>query len=319
MTAIAAVDTGAVGHQGQGRGAAGLRAARRSLRAPAPWCTGTPAAATSDGERGRPLHRPRATRRSARSPRPRAGRRPMASPRNALSTSPPTPAADREQEWSTDALSRPRAEDHDGCATRRLRHPPAARCPPPAFADRGRPARARRSSRTGCSGSRILCRPNTSRLPPDPSAYDDADRRRRSVQLILDCQLLITEQLIDYVRATVVHAGGITHLRRISPSPTSTGTHRVARRQPTSRRSAGGGPPFRPQRAQLRHPGVHRRTPPETDAVFPHAYSFADGHLHPGPRPGTASTSTRRGRRATPTSRGYLPVNRRRDGSMHDW
>ncbi len=33
---------------------------------------------------------------------------------------------------------------------------------------------------------------------------------------IYDCQQLIEEQLIDYVRTTVVHAGGITHLRRIA-------------------------------------------------------------------------------------------------------
>src|SRR5205085_1578990 len=33
---------------------------------------------------------------------------------------------------------------------------------------------------------------------------------------IHDCQTLITEQLIDYIRTTVVHAGGITHLRRIA-------------------------------------------------------------------------------------------------------
>ncbi|MEE9250719.1 MAG: D-mannonate dehydratase ManD, partial [Alphaproteobacteria bacterium] len=33
---------------------------------------------------------------------------------------------------------------------------------------------------------------------------------------IYDCQALIQEQLIDYIRTTVVHAGGITHLRRIA-------------------------------------------------------------------------------------------------------
>ena len=33
---------------------------------------------------------------------------------------------------------------------------------------------------------------------------------------IFDCQQLIQEQLIDYIRATVVHAGGITHLRKIA-------------------------------------------------------------------------------------------------------
>src|SRR3546814_2078094 len=33
---------------------------------------------------------------------------------------------------------------------------------------------------------------------------------------IWDAKQLIEEQLIDYIRATVVHAGGITHLRRIA-------------------------------------------------------------------------------------------------------
>src|SRR3546814_3649019 len=33
---------------------------------------------------------------------------------------------------------------------------------------------------------------------------------------IWDCKDLIQEQLIDYIRASVVHAGGITHLRRIA-------------------------------------------------------------------------------------------------------
>jgi mannonate dehydratase len=33
---------------------------------------------------------------------------------------------------------------------------------------------------------------------------------------ICDCQQLIQEQLIDYIRTTVVHAGGISHLRKIA-------------------------------------------------------------------------------------------------------
>src|SRR6266704_6372909 len=33
---------------------------------------------------------------------------------------------------------------------------------------------------------------------------------------IYDCQQLIQEQLIDYIRTTVVHAGGISHLRKIA-------------------------------------------------------------------------------------------------------
>ena len=33
---------------------------------------------------------------------------------------------------------------------------------------------------------------------------------------IHDCRQLIQEQLIDYIRTTVVHAGGISHLRKIA-------------------------------------------------------------------------------------------------------
>ena len=33
---------------------------------------------------------------------------------------------------------------------------------------------------------------------------------------IFDCHLLIQEQLIDYIRTAVVHAGGISHLRKIA-------------------------------------------------------------------------------------------------------
>jgi mannonate dehydratase len=33
----------------------------------------------------------------------------------------------------------------------------------------------------------------------------------------------------------------------------------------------------------------YMRHTPETDAVFPHAYRFADGCLHPGDRPGSGA------------------------------
>jgi mannonate dehydratase len=32
---------------------------------------------------------------------------------------------------------------------------------------------------------------------------------------IWDCQQLITERLIDYIRTSVSHTGGITHLQRV--------------------------------------------------------------------------------------------------------
>ena len=75
---------------------------------------------------------------------------------------------------------------------------------------------------------------------------------------IWDVQQLITEQLIDYVRTTVVHAGGLTHLRRIfdlaALYQVRTGSHGATDLSPVTLAAAvhldtGG--------AQLRHPGVH--------------------------------------------------------------
>ena len=121
-------------------------------------------------------------------------------------------------DWSTEQLPRLRAGAVRGRARAvRLRLPPAARRAPPAHADRGGPARQEPSSRTRCSGWRTRCRRAAGELPADPRST----RRRRSrigevFNSIWDCRQLITEQLIDYIRTTVVHAGGITHLRRIS-------------------------------------------------------------------------------------------------------
>jgi mannonate dehydratase len=137
---------------------------------------------------------------------------------------------------------------------------------------------------------------------------------------IWDCKQLIEEQLIDYIRATVVHAGGITHLRKIATLAdlygVRTGCHGATDLSPVSH---GRGPALRPVDPQFRHPGVHAPHA-ETDAVFPHAYSFSDGMMHPwrGARPGRGDRRGT-GRGAVPLSRAYLPVARRLDGSMHDW
>ena len=55
---------------------------------------------------------------------------------------------------------------------------------------------------------------------------------------ICDCQQLIQEQLIDYIRATVVHAGGITHLRRSPTWPSCTTCAPARTAPPICRRSA---------------------------------------------------------------------------------
>jgi mannonate dehydratase len=136
---------------------------------------------------------------------------------------------------------------------------------------------------------------------------------------IWDCKQLIEEQLIDYIRATVVHAGGITHLRRIASFAdmynVRTGCHGATDLSPVCMSAAlhfdVSIPNFGIQ--EWMH---HTR---ETDAVFPHAYSYRDGALHPGNAPGLGVEIDEALAAKYPYKRAYLPVNRLEDGSMYNW
>ena len=136
---------------------------------------------------------------------------------------------------------------------------------------------------------------------------------------IWDCKQLIEEQLIDYIRATVVHAGGLTHLRRIADFAAlhgvRTGCHGATDLSPVSMAAAlnfGLWVPNFGIQEYMRHSD-------ETDAVFPHAYRFEDGYLHPGEEPGLGVDLDEARAARHPYQRAYLPVNRLEDGTLHDW
>jgi len=57
----------------------------------------------------------------------------------------------------------------------------------------------------------------------------------------------------------------------------------------------------------------------ETDKVFPHSYYFKDGWMHPGEKPGLGVEIDEELAAQFPYRRAYLPVNRKLDGTMHDW
>jgi mannonate dehydratase len=57
----------------------------------------------------------------------------------------------------------------------------------------------------------------------------------------------------------------------------------------------------------------------ETDAVFPHAYSFKEGYLHPGDTPGLGVEIEETLAAKYPYKRAYLPINRLEDGTMYNW
>jgi mannonate dehydratase len=136
---------------------------------------------------------------------------------------------------------------------------------------------------------------------------------------IWDCKQLIEEQLIDYIRATVVHAGGITHLRKIASFAdlhhVRTGCHGATDLSPVCMAAA--------LHFDLSIPNFgiqeYMRHTEATDAVFPHAYSFADGMLHPGEAIGLGVDIDETQAAKHPYKRAYLPIARREDGSMHDW
>jgi len=136
---------------------------------------------------------------------------------------------------------------------------------------------------------------------------------------IFDCRELIQQQLIDYIRTTVVHAGGISHLRRIAHLAelyqVRTGSHGATDLSPVCMGAALHFDLWVPNfgvQEYMRHTEA-------TDAVFPHAYSFANGYLHPGEAPGHGVDIDEALAARYPYRPSALPVNRLEDGSMWNW
>ena len=136
---------------------------------------------------------------------------------------------------------------------------------------------------------------------------------------IWDAKQLIEEQLIDYIRATVVHAGGITHLRRIASFAdmhnVRTGCHGATDLSPVCMAAAlhfGLSVPNFGVQEYMRHTA-------ETDAVFPHAYRFDRGLMHPGEAPGLGVDLDEALAAQYEYKPAYLPVNRLEDGTMWNW
>jgi mannonate dehydratase len=136
---------------------------------------------------------------------------------------------------------------------------------------------------------------------------------------IHDCRQLVQEQLIDYIRTTVVHAGGISHLRKIAALAelyqVRTGSHGATDLSPVCMAAA------LHFDVSVHNFGIQEYMPhtKETDRVFPHAYTFADGLMHPGDAPGLGVDIDEALAASFPYEPACLPVARRLDGTVHDW
>jgi len=136
---------------------------------------------------------------------------------------------------------------------------------------------------------------------------------------IWDVQQLITEQLIDYLRMTVAHSGGLTHLRRVADLAAlyqvQMGSHGPTDLSPVSMAAA--------LHFDLSIPNFgiqeymhHSST---TNEVFPHGYSYHAGYMHPGDAPGLGVDIDEKLAAKFPYQRAYLPVNRKLDGTLYNW
>jgi mannonate dehydratase len=136
---------------------------------------------------------------------------------------------------------------------------------------------------------------------------------------IWDTHILITEQLIDYIRMTIVHGGGLTHMKKIASLAelyhVRTGSHGATDLSPVAMAAA------LHFDISVNNFGIqeYMRHTRETDEVFPHAYSFNGGFLYPGDAPGLGVDYHEKLAAKFPYERAYLPVNRRLDGTMFNW
>jgi len=136
---------------------------------------------------------------------------------------------------------------------------------------------------------------------------------------IYDAHLLITEQLIDYIRMAVIHGGGLTPMRKVAALAelyhVRTGCHGATDLSPVTMAAA--------LHFNLWVPNFglqeYMRHTDETDAVFPHAYSFDAGALYPGDEPGLGVDFDEDLAARYPYERAYLPVNRKEDGTLFHW
>lgn len=134
-----------------------------------------------------------------------------------------------------------------------------------------------------------------------------------------DCKGLIENQLIDYIRTTIVHAGGVTHVRRLADFASlyqvRTGFHGATDLSPVCMGAALHFDTWCPNfgiQEFMRHAQ-------ETLDVFPHDYTFSDGLLHCGESPGHGVSIDEEAAKKFPYDPKQLPIARLEDGTMWNW
>jgi mannonate dehydratase len=136
---------------------------------------------------------------------------------------------------------------------------------------------------------------------------------------VWDATELIRNQWIDYLRMTIVHGGGITHLKKAADFAAMyhvrTGFHGATDMSPVTMAAAlhfG---------LAIHNFGIQEHMPHTAlaDEVFPHTYRFEGGYMHPGEGAGLGVDLDELLAAKYPYQRAYLPVARKLDGTLSDW
>lgn len=136
---------------------------------------------------------------------------------------------------------------------------------------------------------------------------------------IYDVTTLFTEQLIDYCRMSVVHSGGLTHLKKIADFAAiyhvRMGCHGPTDVSPINMAAA---VHFN---LAINNFGIqeYMRHTPETDEVFPHEYYFEKGYLNTTDKPGLGVDFNEKLAAKYAYERAYLPINRKEDATLYNW
>jgi mannonate dehydratase len=118
---------------------------------------------------------------------------------------------------------------------------------------------------------------------------------------------------------TIVHGGGITALKKAADFAAvyqvKTGFHGATDLSPITMAAAlhfG---------LAIHNFGIQEHMPHTalTDQVFPHAYRFEAGYMHPGDKPGLGVDFHEALAAKYPYQRAYLPIARKLDGTLTDW
>ena len=136
---------------------------------------------------------------------------------------------------------------------------------------------------------------------------------------IHDCKELILNQSIDYIRSTLVHAGGITQMRRIADLAAlyhiRTGFHGATDLSPVCMGAALHFDYWVPNF------GIQEHMPHSElmESVFSFDYQFDRGFFTPGEAPGHGVDIDEKLAAKYPYQRAALPVNRLEDGTLWHW